>query len=274
MRSLRLLAHQVKAQNRFFWRVPVGAFFTLMLPVIMLVLFVALFGNDLGDTGGPEDTSAAQFYTPALAVFAVGSATYTNIAINVSTRREEGILRRVRGTPLPPWIYIAGVIVSAVWIALVSATVMVALGVVAFDVNIELAKFPAMLLSFAVGSATFATLGVALSSVARSSSAASALANATILPMAFISNIFVNLGPEPPKWLRVAADILPLKHFGTSFSAAMEPWTDPPAIQWDRLGVLTIWLVVGAVVAVWRFRWDPLPGATGRTARRGRAPAT
>ena len=110
--------------------------------------------------------------------------------------------------------------------------------------------------------------------MARSSSAASALANATILPMAFISNIFVNLGPEPPKWLRVAADILPLKHFGTSFSAAMEPWTDPPAIQWDRLGVLTIWLVVGAVVAVWRFRWDPLPGATGRTARRGRAPAT
>ena len=117
MRSLRLLSHQVKAQNRFFWRVPVGAFFTLMLPVIMLVLFVALFGNDLGDTGGPEDTSAAQFYTPALAVFAVGSATYTNIAINVSTRREEGILRRVRGTPLPPWIYIAGVILSAVWYA-------------------------------------------------------------------------------------------------------------------------------------------------------------
>jgi ABC-2 type transport system permease protein len=272
MRSPGLLVHQVRAQNRFFWRVPVGAFFTLMLPVIMLVLFVALFGNDLGDTGGPEDTSAAQFYTPALAVFAVGSATYTNIAINIATRREEGILRRVRGTPLPPWIYIAGVILSAVWIALVSATVMVSLGVIAFGVNIELAKFPAMLLSFTVGSATFATLGVALASVARSASAASALANATILPMAFISNIFVNLGPEPPKWLRVTADIFPLKHFGTSFSAAMEPWTQAPAILWDRLAVMTIWLVIGAVVAIRRFRWDPLPGATGRTTRRGRAP--
>lgn len=272
-RTLKLLWFQIRAQNRFFWRVPIGAFFTLVLPIIMLVLFVALFGNDLDDARDTGDITAAQFYTPALAVFAVGSATYTNIAINLSTRREDGILRRVRSTPLPPTIYLAGAIGSAVWIALVSMTIMVGLGVVAFSVNIELAKVPAMLLAFVVGSATFATLGVALASVAKSASSASALANATILPMAFISNIFVNLGPEPPKWLRVAADILPLKHFGTSFSATMEPWTDAPAILWDRLGVMALWLVVGAVVAVWRFRWDPLPGATGRTARRGRAPA-
>lgn len=270
-RSLRLLALQIRAQNRFFWRVPVGAFFTLVLPIIMLVLFVALFGNDV-DFDGPtgSSVSAAQFYTPALAVFAVGSATYTNIAINLSTRREDGILRRVRGTPLPPWIYMAGVIGSAVWIALVSASIMVALGVIAYDVNIELAKVPAMIVSFAVGSATFATLGVALAGVAKSASSASALANATILPMAFISNIFIDLGADPPRWLRVAADLLPLKHFGVAFSEAMNPWSEAPAFVMDRLGVLALWLLVGAVVARWRFRWEPLPGRTGRSARRGR----
>ncbi len=274
-RNVRLLVHQVRAQNRFFWRVPVGAFFTLILPILMLVLFVALFGNDL-DFDGPAgaSVSAAQFYTPALAVFAVGSATYTNIAINLSTRREDGILRRVRGTPLPPWIYMAGAILSSVWIALVSAAIMVTLGVIAYDVNIELAKVPAMIVTFAVGSATFATLGVALAGVARSASSASALANATILPMAFISNIFIDLGADPPRWLRVTADVLPLKYFGVAFSEAMNPWSDAPAFVPDRLGVMALWLVVGALIARWRFRWDPIPGSTGRSARRGRRSAS
>lgn len=271
-RTVRLLWFQIRAQNRFFWRVPIGAFFTLVLPIIMLLLFVALFGNDLDDARDTGDITAAQFYTPALAVFAVGSATYTNIAINLSTRREEGILRRVRSTPIPPAVYLAGAIGSAVWIALVSATIMVAIGVAAFSVNLEVAKVPAMVLAFAVGSATFATLGVALASVAKSASSASALANATILPMAFISNIFIDLGSDPPRYLRVAADVFPLKHFGVAFSTAMNPWSDAPAIEWDRLAVLLAWLALGALVALRRFRWEPSVGAAGsRTRRRRRA---
>ncbi len=266
MADLALLARHVRTQNRFFWRVPIGAFFTLVLPVIMLVLFVALFGND-PDESAVGDTTPAQFYTPALAVFAVGSATYTNIAINLSTRREDGILRRVRGTPVPPWLYMAGAIVSSVWIALVSATGMVALGVLAYDVNLELAKLPAMVLTFTIGSACFATLGVALAGVARSASSASALANATILPMAFISDVFINLGADPPRFLGLVADLLPLRHFAISFAEAMSPFSDTPAIVWERLGVLGLWLAVGAVIARWRFRWDPTPS---RSVRRNR----
>jgi ABC-2 type transport system permease protein len=264
-----LLWRHVRTQNRFFWRVPIGAFFTLALPVIMLVLFVALFGNDTDVTGVGEITPA-QFYTPALAVFSVGSATYTNIAINLSTRREDGILRRVRGTPLPPWIYMAGAIGSAVWIALFAATLMVTLGVVAYGVNIELAKLPGMVVVFAVGAATFATLGVALASVTRTASSASAMANATILPMAFVSDVFINLGDDPPRWLRILGDVLPLRHFSIAFSETMSPFSDAPAIEWDRLGVMGLWAVVGAVVALSRFRWEPVVSGSGRTARRGR----
>lgn len=271
--TLSLIVRNIRAQNRIFWRVPIGAFFTMVLPVIMLVLFVALFGNDIGDSS-VGDVTAAQFYTPALAVFSVGSATYTNIAINLSTRREDGILRRVRGTPLPPWIYMAGAIGSSVWIALVSATIMVTLGVVAFDVNIELAKLPAMVLSFIVGSMCFATLGVALSGIAKSAGSASSLANATILPMAFISDIFINLGSEPPRWLRILADILPLRHFGLSFSEAMSPFSDTPAILWDRLGVLLLWTLVGVVVARATFKWEPRAGVSSRSHRRRRPAAT
>ncbi|MEQ8840055.1 MAG: ABC transporter permease [Acidimicrobiales bacterium] len=272
-RNLRLLWFQIRAQNRFFWRVPIGAFFTLALPIIMLLLFVALFGNDIDDARETGDITAAQFYTPALAVFAVGSATYTNIAINLSTRREDGILRRVRSTPLSPAIYLAGAIGSAVWIALVSMTIMVGIGVLAFSVNLELAKLPAMLLAFVVGSATFATLGVALAGFAKSASSASALANATILPMAFISNIFIDLGSDPPRYLRVAADIFPLKHFGSTFSEAMNPWSEVPAIEWDRLGVLLLWLVLGGIVARAKFGWEPSVGGSTSRTRRRRNPA-
>ena len=84
------------------------------------MLFVALFGSDTYTTEYGE-VSRAQFYTPALAVFAVASATFTNLAINLSIRRDEGILRRVRGTPLPPWVYLAGVIGSAVYMAVLVA---------------------------------------------------------------------------------------------------------------------------------------------------------
>jgi ABC-2 type transport system permease protein len=262
-----LLLLHIRAQNRLFWRVPIGAFFTLILPVIMLVLFVALFGNE------PEDSvvgpiTPAQFYTPALAVFSVSSATFTNIAINLSTRREDGILRRVRGTPLPPWIYMAGAVGSAVWIGLIALTVMVSLGVVAYDVNIELAKLPAMLLVFVVGAGCFATLGVGLAGMAKSASAASALANAAILPMAFISNIFINLGDEPAEWIQLLGDLLPLRHFGIAFAETMSPFSETPAIVWDRLGVLVLWAIVGALFARSRFRWDPAPGSTGRSSRR------
>ena len=264
-----LVLLHIRAQNRLFWRVPIGAFFTLALPVIMLVLFVALFGNE--PEGSVVGTiTPAQFYTPALAVFSVGSATYTNIAINLSTRREEGILRRVRGTPLPPWVYMAGAVGSAVWIGVIALVVMVGLGVIAYDVNLEVAKLPAMALTFVVGSMCFAMLGIALAGVAKSASSASALANATILPMAFISNIFINLGTNPPEWLQVLGDLLPLRHFGLAFAEAMSPFSETPAILWDRLGVLLSWTAVGALLARWRFRWDPVPGANGRTTRRGR----
>ncbi len=264
-----LVVRHVRAQNRIFWRTPVGAFFTLALPIIMLVLFVALFGSDEFETEY-GNVSRAQFYTPALAVFAAASATYTNLGINLSIRRDEGILRRVRGTPLPPWVYMAGVIGSSVAIALFATTVMVALGVVAYGVNIEVAKLPAMIVAFVVGSTTFAILGVALAAVAKNASSAPALANATILPMAFVSSVFVSFENDAPAWLELVGDLFPLRHFALSFGEAMSPSSDAPAFVWERLAVLGLWALLGAVV-VWRkFRWEPTVGATTTRGRRSR----
>ncbi len=264
-----MLWRQTRAQNRAFWRVPIGAFFTLGLPLIMLVLFVALFGNDtLDSTYGNIKT--AQFYAPGLAVFAAASATYTNIGMNLSMRRDEGILKRVRGTPLPPWIYLAGVVLSGVWIALVSTVVMMGIGVFAYDVNIEAAKMPAAALSFLVGTITFALLGVALAAVAKSASAAPGIANSTILPLAFVSQVFISLGEsrDVPGWLNLVGNIFPLKHFALSFGQAMSPFSKAPAFEWGHLGVMAIWAAIGGLVAWRKFGWDPVPGASSRRARR------
>jgi len=270
--NLSLLVAHIRAQNRIFWRVPIGAFFALVLPVVMLVLFVALFGGDEFETEYGF-VSRAQFYTPALAVFSAASATYTNIGINLSTRRDEGILRRVRGTPLPPWIYIGGVVGSGVYVALMGTIFMTALGVVAYGVNIELDKLPAMILTFVVGSAVFAMLGVALAAMASSASAAPALANATLLPIAFISNVFISFEGEAPSWLVLAGDIFPLRHFALSYGEALSPFSDAPAIVWERLGVMLLWGVLGALVAWRKFTWEPSVGSSTTRGRRSRRPS-
>ena len=267
---MRLLWRCVRIQNRIFWRTPVAAFFTLVFPILMLVLFTSIFGNDAFDTVYGR-VNSSQFYTPGLAVFAAASSTYTGIGINLASRRELGILKRVRGTPLPPWAYLGGVVLSAVWIAALGVAVMVLLGVAAYGVNVEAAKVPAMLVTFVVGAASFAALGLALASLARSVAMAVPMANATLLPIAFISNIFVPFGSETPAWLDLIGDIFPLKHFGLAFGEAMNPLSDAPAFEWHRLGVLLLWLVAGAAVAAWKFSWEP-PVVSGRASRRRRRP--
>ncbi|RMH73542.1 MAG: ABC transporter permease [Actinomyces sp.] len=275
MRSvLALWWTQVRGQNRIFWRSPVSAFFTIVLPLVMLVLFVALFGNDTFDTPYGS-VKVAQFYTPGLAVFSAASATYTNIGINLAIRRDEGILKRVRGTPLPPGIYLAGQVGSAVWIALLSVVLMVGVGVAAYGVEVEASSLGPLLAAFVAGTACFAVLGVALAAAARSAAGAPAIANITILPLAFVSQIFVSLGPErdTPAWLRLVGDVFPLKHFALLFGQAMTPGSGASTVEWWRLGVLAAWAVVGAVFAWRRFVWEPRPGAATTRHRRRRTPA-
>ncbi len=274
MRDLRIVLRFVGAQNRIFVRTPVGAFFTIGLPLIMLVLFVAMFGNDeLGDTQYGR-ISTSQFYAPGLAVFAAASATYTNIGMNLSNRRDLGILKRVRGTPVAPWMYMSAVVISGMIIAFVSMVVMVGIGVVAYGINIEAAKVPAMAVSFAIGSACFATLGVAVAALAKTAASAQSMTSASLLPLGFISNVFVSFGSDTPGWLEVVGDIFPLKHFAISFSEAMSPFSDSPAFEWDHLAVMVAWMALGAVVALKRFRWEPVPGAATSRSRRNRRSRT
>lgn len=267
-----LVRDQVAYQARVFRRVPISAFFSLVFPLMLLVLFELILSGQDFSVGGSSDVDAAQFYTPGLAVFAAASATYTNLAVSVPIARDEGILKRVRGTPLPPWIYLAGHVGNAILVAAVGVTAMLALGVVAYDVEIRVEALPAMVLTFAIGTAAFASLGMAIAAVAPSGSGAPAIANGTLLPVAFISNVFVPL-QDPPGWLDVLGGILPLKPFVEAFSVGFDLSASGPAPDWAALAVVGVWGVVGAVLALRHFRWEPRTGASPGRRRRRRGAA-
>ena len=266
-----LLIAQTRYQLVTFVRIPVAVFFTLGLPLVMLVLFNALFGDNTFDTADGGQMSAQQFYTGGLAAFTAVSATFTNLANMVPIRRDEGVLKRWRGTPLPMWIYLAGFIISAVIIAVVGVVLMLTLGVVVYDLQIEAAKIPAAVMTFLIGVGAFAALGMALAAVVKSASSASAAANAIILPMAFVSNIFIQVD-DAPAWITTLGDIFPLKHFAEAFQDCFTPFVEPPAFNWASMAYVAAWGVAGVVIAMRFFTWEP--SGTAPRSRRSRRSAT
>lgn len=262
-----VISRQVAYQNKIFFRTPIAAFFTLVFPVLLLVIFAALFGSEEIEELG---VTVAQYYAPALAVFAAASATYTNIGVNTAYQRDLGILKRVRGTPLPPWIFFIGKVISATLIAAIAVAVMLALGVIAYGITIYPRTLPAAIVTFFVGTASFAGLGLLVAAVAPSGGAATAIANATLLPLAFFSGLFIPFSSDTPAWIRTVGDIFPLKHFNEAFQKAFLPGTTGAQFDWPALAIMAAWGIAALLLAVRLFKWE-----TGQPSRgRVREPAT
>lgn len=252
---ISMVVRQIRYQLKFFVRVPVALFFTLILPVMMLVLFNALFGDNQIDTDQGV-WPVRQFYTGGLAAYTAVSATYSNLANMVPIRRDEGVLKRWRSTPLPTWTYIAGFIGSAVVIAAVGVLLMLVMGVVLYDLSIDWAKMPAAGVTFLVGVSAFAALGMAIAALIGSASSASAVANATILPLAFISDVFV-VTNDSPSFLTTLGNLFPLKPFVNAFQDCFNPFVEAPGFDWSSLAFVAAWGLFGLLVAVKKFRWEP-----------------
>jgi ABC-2 type transport system permease protein len=259
-----LVWQQFRYQNKVFWRTPIAAFFTIVFPLMLLVLFTAIFGNDEIEGLG---ITTAQYFTPGLAVFAAVSATYTNLAISTAIARDNGILKRIRGTPIPPWAYIAGRVVSSVYLAFLAMALMMAVGVVFYGVQIIARTLPAALLTFVVGVSCFAALGMLVAAISPNGDAAPAITNATLLPVAFISNIFFPI-QDPPRWMEIAGNFFPLKAFAEAFRDAFDPTLTGPQFHWPQIGYLALWGVVAGLLAIRFFRWEPSSGSASRRRRR------
>ncbi len=255
MNTFFLAIRQIRYENRAFWRNPLSAFFVFVFPLMFLVIFNLLFGSEeLILPGGTTNTST--FYVPAIIAMSVIYTCFNNVSIGVCFARDQGLLKRIRGTPLPGWTFLFGRIVHSALLAVLLVVIVTAAGALLYDVDMPTNTVPAFLLTLAVGAASFCALGLAITTVIPNAEASPAVVNVLILPLLFISDIFIPLD-DAPAWLTTFADIFPVKHFASAMHTAFNPFETGSGFEWISLLVLAAWLAVGLVISVRFFSWEP-----------------
>jgi ABC-2 type transport system permease protein len=245
---------QVRYTNKAFWRNPANAFFTFAFPLMFLVIFTGLFGNDNITVAGRE-ISVSTFYVSAIATFSIITATYTNLAINVSFTRDAGVLKRIRGSPLPAWSFMAGRIGHAILVTILLVAIVVTFGALFYDAEVPTRTLPAFLTTIAVGAATFSALGLALTGAIPNADASPAIVNASILPLLFLSGIFIPI-EDPNAWYVTVAKFFPVYHFAEAMNSAYFSLTGS-GFQGGHLLVMGAWGLAGVILAVRFFSWEP-----------------
>jgi ABC-2 type transport system permease protein len=235
---------QYRLERKMFWRNPSAAFFNFLLPLLFLGFFGALLHNRISDL---------QVIVPGIAGMAVMSTTFSALAFNVTALRELGILKRVRGTPLPTSAYLAGIAGNAVTNTVLQIAIITVAGRVVFGLDWP-DDFASLAFFVALGVICFASLGVALSHAIPNFDAAPAYVNAVFLPMIFISGVFYD-AEDAPRVIKDAAEVLPLKHLIDGLSGAMVKGTGV-GDHLAAVAVLAAWAAVGLTFAVRGFSWE------------------
>lgn len=253
MSGARLALHQFRFDQKVFWRNPASVFFTVMLPLIFLFIFATIFGNDEIEERGVKTTT---YYVPAIISLAVISATMQSLAINLTQDRERGLLKRVRGTPLPAQTFVAGRVGNSLVVSVLMVILVAVIGRLVYDVSIPTDRLPAVLVTLIVGAFAFSCLGFALTAAIPSEDAAPAISNATVLPLYFISGIFIP-DSEIPEGVLNFADLFPIRHFFEAFFTAWDPNTTGSGFEWGDLAFVFAWGLAGLAIALLAFRWEP-----------------
>ncbi|HEX8074743.1 MAG TPA: ABC transporter permease [Thermoleophilaceae bacterium] len=244
MSTAAIMWRQFRFERRMFWRNPSAAFFNFLLPLLFLFLIASVFGHTTKDLNT---------LVPGIAGMAVMTTTFTALAFNITFLREQGILKRVRGTPMPPVAYFGGVLANAVTNALVQVGLVVAVGHLVYGLNwpkdwLELIVFTL------VGVTAFGSLGIALAHAIPNFDSAPAYVNAVFLPMIFISGTFYSTSSMPGA-LEGLARALPLKHVIDGLRASIVTGSGL-GHHAGALAALGAWAIGGVVLAVRFFRWE------------------
>jgi ABC-2 type transport system permease protein len=254
MGAAQLTLHQFRFDQKTFWRNPASVFFTVLLPVMFLLIFATIFGNDRIEELG--DIKTTTYYVPAIVTLAVVSATMQSLAISLTVDRENGLLKRTRGTPLPSGVFIAGRVGNSIVVSILSLALVSAIGRLIYDVAIPWDHLPAVLVTLAVGAASFCCLGFAITAAIPSEDAAAPMTNFALLPLYFLSGVFIPES-EIPSGVLHFADLFPVRHFFEAFFTAWSPETTGPGFEWGHLAVVAAWGLLGLVLALRFFRWEP-----------------
>jgi ABC-2 type transport system permease protein len=244
----RLFVHQLRSEQLVFWRSREAAFFIFLFPLLLFVLLGSVY------SGKFEHVPVAWAVLAGLIGYGCANTAFAGLAIQLVLRRESGILKRLRSTPLPPATYVSALLTSTLIVFGLQTIALFLLGRAFYGT-----PFPSDIASFVativIGSAVFAALGTATASVIRSAEGSSAVVNFILLPMAFLSGAF---GPTRgyPAVLRAIGDVLPLTYFVKLVDAVylhgQAVWTQPEALV-----ILAAWGLAGLVFTIFKFRWEP-----------------
>lgn len=252
MSALVRIRHQAGFDLLVFRRNPAATFFTVILPLIFLVIFTTIFGNETLDNGAKVST----LYVPGILALAITSATAVNLAITMTTRRERGVLKRVRGTPIPPWVFVVAQAIAAFVISAAMTVIIVVVGRVVYRVDLNLGGVPSLLITLLLGAPALAAIGLALTTIIPSEDAAPAVTNAIMLPLYFISDVFIP-GDQMPDWLGTVAGVFPIRHLSNALQDSFDPFMVGTPWPWRHWLVIAAWGLLGAAITLRWFRWTP-----------------
>jgi ABC-2 type transport system permease protein len=245
--------HELRAQQRLFWRNREAAFFSFLFPILLLALIGSVYGDEPID-----DVSVPTYILVGLLGYGVAANAFAGLAITLVVRREAGLLKRVRGTPLEPRTYLAAVIASTVTVIALQVVAQLLLGVYLLDADWPERPGP-LVVAILLGAAAFAALGIAVTTLVRTAEGSSAVVNAIYLPMAFVSGVFFSR-EDMPAFLEAISDLLPLTYLLDLIRAAFVPGE---SFAPSSIAAVVVWGLVGLVVGVRMFRWEPREGMTG-----------
>lgn len=251
-RDTRMLARQVYYEQLTFWKNPFGAVFTVGFSVVFLILLASTAGNSrIGFLGGIKQI---QYYVPGFAAYGVMSACFNVLTITLVTRRENGLLKRLRLTPLPAWIMLAGIFLSTLIVVVVQVAILLAVGRVAYHVHLP-DHFLPLVVTVALGSLCFTSLGMAASTVIPNEEAAGPTVGIVFFVLLFLSGLWYPL--QPGSALAKVSGYFPVRHMIVAVFAPFDTLRGVDSWAWHDLLVMAIWGVAGAYVAVRRFRFEP-----------------
>ena len=252
MADIRLVGRQVRYEQLSFWLNPIGAVFTVGFSVVFLILLGASAGNSRVSYLG--DIKLIQYYVPGFVAYGVMAACFNMLAISLVIRRETGLLKRLRLSPLPAWALLASIYLSTLVVAVAQVVVLLVVGRVGFGVHLP-SNPAAFVVAVLVGSVSFAALGVAMSTLIPNQEAAGPVTSIVFFVLLFLSGLWFPL--RSGSRLAQVSSYFPVRHFINAVFAPFDTQSGVSPWAWHDLGVVALWGVVGAVVSLRRFRWSP-----------------
>ncbi len=251
---MELVLHTTRYGLRAFRRNRKARLMTLVFPLILLVIFDGVFQGGQTSVSGVEVDYGA-FFAPSVIVFTLTTTTLAMLIATVVSQRELGVLKRRRATPLPSWVLVASQSLTVIAMSYVSIAILLTVAGVAFGTTVPIAGAPTLFAAILFGSFAFCGLAYALSTFVDSADSAQPLIQIVMMPLFFISGVWVP-SSQLPDWLNTVASVFPIEHVADlvhrSFVGAVA--TGPVLAD---LAVLALWAAAGGAIAARRFVWMP-----------------